>query len=163
MNPELHLRISAVLETVSDPEIPVLSVLDLGVVREIAGDERQAEITITPTYSGCPAMDTIESDIRAALLQAGFESVSIQTILEPAWTTDWMSDRGKQKLEAYGIAPPTGNSADKRSLFGKAPEVRCPRCKSLNTNRLSAFGSTPCKALYRCEDCLEPFDSFKCI
>jgi ring-1,2-phenylacetyl-CoA epoxidase subunit PaaD len=163
MKPELRLRITAVLETVSDPEIPVLSVLDLGIVREIGGSDSEPEITITPTYSGCPAMDTIEADIRSALLEAGFDRVSIKTVLEPAWTTDWMSEAGRQKLEAYGIAPPSGSSSDKRSLFGKAPEVRCPRCKSLHTLRLSAFGSTPCKALYRCEDCLEPFDSFKCI
>jgi len=165
MNSGLTERIRSILETVSDPEIPVLSVIDLGIIRSIsvAEADHSVHIDLSPTYSGCPAMDTIEADIRTALSAAGFESVHIRTVLEPAWTTDWMSESGKQKLEAYGIAPPDQKSGDKRALFGKAPEVRCPLCKSTHTTRLSAFGSTPCKALYRCDDCLEPFDAFKCI
>ncbi|MBI1316487.1 phenylacetate-CoA oxygenase subunit PaaJ [bacterium] len=165
MNSGLTERVLAVLETVSDPEIPVLSVIDLGIIRSVSVSEadHSIHIDLSPTYSGCPAMDTIEADIRSALTSAGFGSIHVRTVLEPAWTTDWMSESGKRKLEAYGIAPPEKRSGDKRALFGKAPEVRCPLCKSTRTTRLSAFGSTPCKALYRCDECLEPFDAFKCI
>ncbi len=152
-----------VLETVSDPEIPVLSVLDMGIIRNVSENHEPLTITITPTYSGCPAMDTIEADIKSAFYKAGYHKIEVITVLDPPWTTDWMSEAGKAKLEAYGIAPPNGHSADKRHLFGQAPEVRCPQCKSVNTRRISQFGSTPCKALYQCNDCLEPFDYFKCI
>lgn len=150
-----------VLESVSDPEIPVLSVVDLGVVRSVELDGDKLKVTITPTYSGCPAMEVIESDIRDALLDAGFDT-DIKTSLHPSWTTDWMSESGKKKLLEYGISPPE-HSSDKSALTGEPKEVMCPNCKSKNTRLQSQFGSTPCKALYVCNDCREPFDRFKCI
>ena len=151
------------LGQVSDPEVPVLSILDLGIVRSWRQDENGVEVVITPTYSGCPAMDTIEADIRKTFSEAGYPSLEVRTVLDPPWTTDWMSEEGKEKLRAYGIAPPESGSADKRTLFGKEEAVRCPHCRSLQTEVVSMFGSTACKALYRCKDCLEPFDYFKCI
>jgi ring-1,2-phenylacetyl-CoA epoxidase subunit PaaD len=145
---------------VVDPEIPVLTIGDLGVLRDVrvAGDT--VEIDITPTYSGCPAMRTIEQDLAAALRAAGIEKFRIATVLSPAWTTDWLSAEGRRKLAEYGIAPPSG-TASRRALFG-ADSVACPRCGSSNTERLAEFGSTACKALYRCRACAEPFDYFKC-
>ena len=137
----------AVLETVMDPEIPVVSVMDLGIVRDIEADK----VTITPTYSGCPATDVIERTIREALDANGYRDVGIETVLTPPWTTDWISEEGKQKLRAYGIAPPE-----------LAKAATCPQCGSTNTEEVSRFGSTPCKAQWRCKDCLEPFDRFKC-
>lgn len=156
-------KIYQVLETVSDPEIPVLTILDLGIVRDMKFDEASGdvEVIITPTYSGCPAMDFIEVNIKAALEEAGIVQAKITTVLSPAWTTDWLTESGKAKLKAYGIAPPVG-SADKLSLLGEKMEVDCPRCGSSNTKLVSQFGSTACKALYQCNDCLEPFDYFKC-
>jgi ring-1,2-phenylacetyl-CoA epoxidase subunit PaaD len=142
-------KIWQVLATVADPEIPVLSVVDLGIVREV-GPHR---VQITPTYTGCPATQVIEHDIRAALDAAGFHNVGIETVLAPPWTTDWISAAGKAKLEAYGIAPP--RARDDRT-------VTCPQCGSANTEEISRFGSTPCKALWRCRSCAEPFDLFKC-
>ncbi len=146
---DLTERLWAVLETVPDPEIPVVSVVDLGIVREVS-DER---VTITPTYTGCPATQVIERDIRDALDAAGYRHVRIETVLAPAWTTDWISAAGREKLRAYGIAPPV--PAGHR-------EVACPQCGSTETEEISRFGSTPCKAQWRCRDCLEPFDLFKC-
>ncbi|MBI1238590.1 MAG: phenylacetate-CoA oxygenase subunit PaaJ [Alphaproteobacteria bacterium] len=140
-------RIARVLAEVPDPEIPVLSVVDLGIVRDVG----PARVTITPTYSGCPATHAIEAAIRQALDAAGFEGVAIETVLSPPWTTDWISADGRAKLSAYGIAPPT--------MAACAP---CPRCNSSDTEEVSRFGSTPCKALWRCRACLEPFDRFKC-
>ena len=137
----------AVLETVMDPEIPVVSVMDLGIVRDIQGNK----VTITPTYSGCPATDVIEQTIREALDANGYRDVTIETVLAPPWTTDWISESGKAKLLAYGIAPPD-----------LAKSATCPRCGSTDTEEVSRFGSTPCKAQWRCKDCLEPFDRFKC-
>jgi ring-1,2-phenylacetyl-CoA epoxidase subunit PaaD len=137
----------AVLETVMDPEIPVVSVIDLGIVRSI----EPGRVTITPTYSGCPATDVIERTIREALDANGYRDVVIETMLYPPWTTDWISEAGKEKLRAYGIAPPD-----------PARTATCPRCGSTNTEEVSRFGSTPCKAQWRCKDCLEPFDRFKC-
>ncbi len=155
--------IREILSGVKDPEIPVLSLEDMGIIRDITiSSPTEIIVTITPTYSGCPAMDTIEEDIESALMEAGF-SPTVKTTLDPPWSTDWMSEEGRKKLEDYGIAPPQKGSHNKRSLFGKAPEVRCPHCKSMNTAMLSQFGSTPCKSLYKCQDCLEPFDYFKCI
>jgi ring-1,2-phenylacetyl-CoA epoxidase subunit PaaD len=139
--------IRAVLETVMDPEIPVVSVMDLGIVRTIDPDK----VTITPTYSGCPATDVIERTIREALDANGYRDVAIETVLAPPWTTDWISEEGKEKLHAYGIAPPD-----------LAKTATCPQCGSTNTEEVSRFGSTPCKAQWRCKDCLEPFDRFKC-
>ena len=156
-------KIYEILESVSDPEIPVLSVLDLGIVRDVKVDEAtgSVEVVITPTYSGCPAMDFIEVNVRAALQEHGIEAVKITTVLSPAWTTDWLTASGKAKLKAYGIAPPVGSAA-KISLMGEQPQVECPRCGSGNTRLVSQFGSTACKSLYQCRECLEPFDYFKC-
>ncbi len=151
------------LQDVSDPEIPVLSVVDLGVVRHVDLSSDHPIIKITPTYSGCPAMHEIEENIKKKLKEEGLETAEVQTILSPPWTTDWMTERGKQKLRKFGIAPPEGSSADKSVLFGKAKTVKCPHCGSTNTTMVSQFGSTACKSLYKCSDCLEPFDYFKCI
>lgn len=152
----------AILEEVTDPEIPVLTVVDLGVIRDvIVHDDEYVEVIITPTYSGCPAMNTIEINIKATLQEKGFDPVKVTTVLSPAWTTDWLSEAGKAKLRAYGIAPPVGN-VSKRALFGAEPVVACPLCGSEHTEMISQFGSTACKSLYRCKDCLEPFDYFKC-
>ena len=142
-------RIWSLLEGVVDPEIPVISVVDLGIVREVRPDR----VTITPTYTGCPATQVIERDIRAALDSAGYGHVRIETVLSPPWTTDWISEQGRARLHAYGIAPPVprGERA-----------VHCPQCGSADTEEISRFGSTPCKALWRCRACAEPFDLFKC-
>ncbi len=151
------------LEEVPDPEVPVLSVIDLGIVRAVKViSDKEVEVTITPTYSGCPAMNYIEKNILEVLTEKGIEIVRFHTVLSPAWTTDWMSEAGKEKLLAYGIAPPV-NEVDKLILFGDSPIVKCPQCRSENTKMLSQFGSTACKALYQCSDCLEPFDYFKCL
>lgn len=152
-----------ILEEVTDPEIPVLTVADLGIIRDVKIDKalNSIEIIITPTYSGCPAMNTIEINIRATLQEKGFDNVKVTTVLSPAWTTDWMTEAGKRKLKAYGIAPPVG-SVDKTALFGDEKVVPCPHCESKNTKMISQFGSTACKSLYKCNDCLEPFDYFKC-
>lgn len=151
------------LEQVSDPEIPVLTVVDLGVIREVEYNGDKVVVKITPTYSGCPAMNEIEENIKVKLKEEGLKNVEVQTILSPPWTTDWMTEKGKEKLREYGIAPPEGSSADKTVLFGKAKTVKCPHCGSTKTNMVSQFGSTACKALYKCKDCWEPFDYFKCI
>jgi ring-1,2-phenylacetyl-CoA epoxidase subunit PaaD len=139
-------RIRAVLQSVPDPEIPAISVVELGIVRSVEPDR----VVITPTYTGCPAAQVIEADIRAALDSAGYRRVRIETALSPAWTTDWITPEGRAKLRAYGIAPPT------------RPAVECPQCGSPETEEISRFGSTPCKALWRCRACAEPFDLFKC-
>lgn len=157
-------RIWSVLETVTDPEIPVLTIGDLGMIRDVrTADDGTVEVVITPTYSGCPAMNMIEEDILRALKDAGFAKAKVTTVLSPAWTTDWLTDDGRHKLTEYGIAPPAKTSASKRTLMGQDEKVVCPQCGSANTERVSEFGSTACKALYKCRDCLEPFDYFKCI
>ena len=150
------------LYDVSDPEIPVLSIIDLGVVRDVKIENDSCQVTITPTYSGCPAMKTIEDDIIAKLNQEGLNEVKVNLVLSPAWTTDWISEEGRDKLRAYGIAPPE-NEVDKSVLFAEPPTVPCPLCSSKNTRMISLFGSTACKAQYQCNDCLEPFDYFKCL
>ena len=150
-----------ILETVTDPEIPVLTIADLGIVRDVKVSEEGTEVVITPTYTGCPAMHAIEVNIRAVLQEAGVEPVKVTTVLSPPWTTDGLSEAGKRKLKAYGIAPPAG-SADKNSLLGENAAIECPQCGSKNTRMISQFGSTACKALYQCRECLEPFDYFKC-
>ncbi len=151
-----------ILESVTDPEIPVLTISDMGIIREVKVDGNDAvEVVITPTYTGCPAMHTIEVNIRAALQEQGYDKVKVTTVLSPAWTTDWLSEDGKRKLKEYGIAPPIG-SADKNSLLGEETKVECPQCGSMNTKMVSQFGSTACKALFQCKECLEPFDYFKC-
>jgi len=155
-------KIWKLLEKVCDPEVPVLTILDLGVVREVKENEDGVEIVITPTYTGCPAMDMIEVNIKSVLQEHGYDRVKVSMVLSPAWTTDWLSEEGKQKLKAYGIAPPVGKSSDKGALFAEAKKIQCPQCDSINTETISQFGSTACKALHRCKDCLEPFDYFKC-
>lgn len=157
------LRAQQLLSTVTDPEVPVLTVMDLGIVREIRmADDGVLEVVITPTYSGCPAMGVIEVNIRAALQEGGFEQLRVITVLSPAWTTDWLSEDGRRKLREYGIAPPAEASLDKKALLGESRALICPHCGSTKTEMISQFGSTACKALFRCHDCLEPFDYFKC-
>jgi ring-1,2-phenylacetyl-CoA epoxidase subunit PaaD len=155
-----HAR--AAVEQVCDPEIPVLTIADLGVLRSVdLASDGAIEVTITPTYSGCPAMDVIGFEVRAALMKAGIDNARVRQVLSPAWTTDWMSEAGKAKLRAYGIAPPAAR-ASRRALFGEE-SVACPHCGSQHTEKVSEFGSTACKALWRCTTCREPFDYFKCI
>ena len=141
------------LDTIPDPEIPVITLVDLGIIRGVERDGDEFVITVTPTYSGCPATAVINMDIENTLRQKGVENLRLERRLSPAWTTDWLSEKGRAKLVDYGIAPP-------RAAGG--PEC-CPRCKSPNVTRISQFGSTPCKAQWRCQECLEPFDYFKCI
>ncbi len=156
-------KIWSLLEDINDPEVPVLSVIDLGIVREVNMQEEGPEIVITPTYSGCPAMDAIRMSIKMTLLQQGYPNARIRTVLSPAWTTDWMSEKGKEKLKTFGIAPPTPlQQVCHTNLFHDGEAIQCPRCNSYHTVRISEFGSTACKALYKCEDCREPFDYFKC-
>jgi len=145
---------------VVDPEIPVLTIADLGVLRDVSINDGRVEVTITPTYSGCPAMNMIALEIELALERAGFRDCKIRTVLSPAWTTDWMSEDGRRKLHEYGIAPPLA-ATSRRALFG-VEQVACPQCGSGDTEVLSEFGSTSCKALWRCKSCREPFDYFKC-
>ncbi|MBN8986990.1 MAG: phenylacetate-CoA oxygenase subunit PaaJ [Rhizobiales bacterium] len=145
---------------VVDPEIPVLTIADLGVLREVVVSDGHVEVAITPTYSGCPAMNMIALEIELALERAGMHGAKVRTVLSPAWTTDWMSEDGRRKLREYGIAPPQASSS-RRALFGEQ-QVSCPQCGSANTEVLSEFGSTSCKALWRCKSCREPFDYFKC-
>jgi len=149
---------------VVDPEIPVLTIEDLGVLRSVSATGGNVAVTLTPTYSGCPAMDDMRDDVLAALTAAGYENVSVRLVLSPAWTTDWMSEAGKAKLREYGIATPTGHAPARRSgPIRLRLAVRCPRCSSLNTRELAHFGSTSCKSLFECRDCLEPFDYFKVL
>jgi ring-1,2-phenylacetyl-CoA epoxidase subunit PaaD len=156
-------QILTILENVSDPEIPVLSVLDLGIVRDVLiGNNNSIEVVITPTYTGCPAMSVIATNIKFELLGHGFRNIKVREVLSPAWTTDWMTESGKQKLKDYGIAPPVAKARIEKLLFQEHPSVICPQCGSENTELLSEFGSTACKSLMRCKACLEPFDYFKC-
>ncbi len=156
-------KINAILRGVSDPEIPVLSIMDMGVVRSVERvGENELLIKITPTYSGCPAMDTIATDIMLALGAEGYKA-KVELILSPAWTTDWITEHGRKQLKEYGIAPPESESLDKAALIDGKRVVECPQCKSKNTEMVSQFGSTACKALFKCLDCLEPFDYFKCL
>lgn len=151
------------LEEIPDPEIPVISVIELGVIRDVEVDGKNVNIKITPTYSGCPAMHQMEKDIKHSLKHHGVEKLVIETVYSPAWTTDWINDVAKEKLRVYGISPPHKTSEDKSFLFGKSKIIECPRCRSKHTELISQFGSTACKALYQCKDCKEPFDYFKCI
>lgn len=155
-------RLVPILEQVSDPEIPVLSIMDMGVVRSAVIENNLVKVQITPTYSGCPAMDVIGDDIKTALKKAGYES-KIELILAPAWTTDWITPRGRKALEDYGIAAPLNAEADKDVLLHGKRLVTCTNCGSTNTRLVSQFGSTACKAQFQCEDCQEPFDYFKCL
>jgi ring-1,2-phenylacetyl-CoA epoxidase subunit PaaD len=156
-------HIWSILAEVSDPEIPVLNVVEMGIVREVLISDAGVEVTITPTYSGCPAMKTIETDIAEVLEEYGIPNYTISTVLSPAWTTDWMTDEAREKLRMEGIAPPQKGSADKGLLMGRLRDVKCPRCGSTETRMISQFGSTACKSLYQCASCAEPFDYFKCI
>ena len=152
MNSVSREQVYAWLADVPDPEIPVLSILDLGIVRDVSVDGG-VTVSLTPTYSGCPATEVIESSVLEALESQGLESIEIKRVLSPPWTTDWISEEGRKKLHDYGIAPPVQSNQS----------VACPRCESLQTERVSEFGSTPCKAAWRCRDCLEPFEYFKCL
>lgn len=157
--PELLARLHGILAQVPDPEIPVLSVLDLGVIRHLRfRDDGRLEVGITPTYSGCPANAVIKADVLRALGAAGFDAAAVD-VLAPPWSSDWLSEAGRRKLAAFGIAPPGTGRAGR----GEDAPAACPRCGSPRTTRVSGFGSTPCKALWRCEACLEPFDYFKCL
>jgi ring-1,2-phenylacetyl-CoA epoxidase subunit PaaD len=159
VTPEL---LRSYLQEVSDPEIPVLTIIDLGVVQQIYLEDTHWIIELTPTYSGCPAMQQIEADILAKLQEKGVANAKVKHVLSPAWTTDWISEEGRQKLRLYGIAPPV-EEPDKSVLFGDAPKVSCPKCNSQDTKMISLFGSTACKAHYQCTACKEPFDYFKCL
>jgi len=150
-----------VAATVVDPEIPVLTIEDLGVLRAVREDGDRVRVDLTPTYSGCPAIDAMRDDVRTALQGAGYRDVEVRMVLSPAWTTDWMTAAGKQKLHDYGITPPNGHAAPGRTALRMA--VKCPRCDSLDTREVARFGSTSCKALYECNACLEPFDFFKVL
>ena len=152
------------LSEIPDPEIPVISIIELGVIRDIdITNNFTISLKITPTYSGCPAMKQIEDDVKKKLSENGFTTITVNTIFSPPWTTDWITAEAKEKLRLYGIAPPEHSTEDKSWLTGKTKSISCPRCKSQNTKLISQFGSTACKALYQCQDCLEPFDYFKCI
>jgi len=155
-------KIEQLLIPVSDPEIPVLSIMDMGIVRDIEIDDKNLLVKITPTYSGCPAMDVIGIEIKMTLDQAGYNT-KIKQVLAPAWTTDWITPEGRRKMEEYGIAAPLEETADKMALLEGKRIVKCTNCGSTNTKMVSQFGSTACKALFQCEDCLEPFDYFKCL
>jgi len=153
----------AYLAEIKDPEVPVLSIIDLGIVRDIIMHGEEIEVMITPTYTGCPAMDMISMNIRLMLSTLGFKKQKITQVLSPAWTTDWMSEEGKRKLQDYGIAPPNPKQqVCSNKLFAADEAVQCPHCNAWHTHRISEFGSTACKALYQCDDCKEPFDYFKC-
>ena len=154
--------IQSALVQLSDPEIPVLSIMDMGIVRSVEVNEKDVFIKITPTYSGCPAMDTIATDIKLALDKLGYQT-TVKLVLAPAWTTDWITENGRKQLEQYGIAAPLDAQADKRALIDGERIVACTNCGSTNTKMISQFGSTACKALFQCDDCLEPFDYFKCL
>ena len=153
-------KIWNILETVCDPEVPVLTITDLGIVRDVKINGDEIEAVITPTYTGCPAMDMIAMNIKLALIENGYSKIKITSVLAPAWTTDWMTEDGKRKLKEYGIAPPQNESG--RFNRPESFHVQCPQCNSTNTKLISEFGSTACKALYQCNDCKEPFDYFKC-
>jgi ring-1,2-phenylacetyl-CoA epoxidase subunit PaaD len=153
-----------ILDTVKDPEVPVLSVVELGIVRDATAADDGIRVTITPTYSGCPAMHEIEQEIRKAFAEHGLGPVEVRTTYTPAWTTDWIGEEARAKLEAYGIAPPSPReTSDLIPLRRRMPTVRCPYCKSLATERKSEFGSTACKSIWVCRDCRQPFEEFKAI
>ena len=161
VNRDILARARAAAAAVCDPEIPVLTIADLGVLRDVRiGDGGEVEAVITPTYSGCPAMNVIQWEVEAALGRAGFPKAKVVTVLSPAWTTDWLSGEGRRKLREYGVAPPA-RAAGRGALFGR-DTVHCPRCDSAETEAISEFGSTSCKALWRCVACSEPFDYFQC-
>lgn len=155
-------EVRILLSQIPDPEIPVISIEELGILRDVNFANDECVVTITPTYSGCPAMKAIEQDIAALLKENGIEKVKVNYVFSPAWTTDWLSEAAKEKLRKYGISPPDKTTTDKSALTGIQKIVKCPQCNSENTELVSQFGSTACKALYKCKNCLEPFDLFKC-
>jgi ring-1,2-phenylacetyl-CoA epoxidase subunit PaaD len=152
-----------ILHLVEDPEIPVISIVDLGVVRQVFVEENTLLVHITPTYSGCPATQVIEDMVIEALTKASIEHFQVKTVLSPAWSTTMLTAEGREKLTEYGVAPPADESVDKLALMGEDKQIACPLCKSTDTKMVSQFGSTPCKAHFKCNDCLEPFDYFKCL
>ena len=156
-------KIIELLEEIPDPEIPVISIVELGVIRAVETIGNKIVVTITPTYSGCPAIKQMEDDVIKKLKEAGYADVEVKITYSPAWTTDWINAEAKEKLREYGIAPPEHSTIDKKTLMGIDKIVKCPRCRSVDTRMVSQFGSTACKALYQCNDCLEPFDYFKGI
>lgn len=158
ISPEIH----SILQTVHDPEIPVLTVLDMGIMRKVDLEGKKVILHISPTYSGCPAMDMISDDLKKAFSEKGY-TAEVKLVLSPAWTTDQISEEGKRKMREYGIASPLEPTADKEALMGHSKKVKCTHCGSMNTVVVSQFGSTACKALFKCLDCLEPFDYFKCL
>jgi ring-1,2-phenylacetyl-CoA epoxidase subunit PaaD len=151
-----------IMASVPDPEVPVINIIELGVLRSVDIIDDRIIITITPTYTGCPAMDMIQVNILSVMQDHGYQNVEIKTIIDPPWSTDWISESGRTKLAEYGIAPPAQKTTDPSYLLGIMPTVTCPQCHSQNTKMISLFGSTACKSLYKCHDCLEPFDYFKC-
>jgi len=155
-------EVRTLLSQIPDPEIPVITIEELGILRDVNFENDECVVAITPTYSGCPAMKAIEQDIVALLKENGIKKVKVKSVFSPAWTTDWLNEEAKEKLRKYGISPPEKSSSDKSMLTGIQKVVKCPRCNSQNTELVSQFGSTACKALYKCKDCLEPFDLFKC-
>ena len=155
-------HIEEVLSNVTDPEIPVLTIQDLGIYQGFKADGEKITVLITPTYTGCPAMDMISVNVKSAMQEAGYHNVDVKLVLTPIWTTDMITEAGHRKLKEYGIAPPVEKTSDKSYIDGEPKSIPCPQCESTNTELISQFGSTACKALYRCKDCLEPFDYFKC-
>ena len=151
------------LAEIPDPEIPILTLTDLGIIRFVREAGDSVTVGVAPTYSGCPATEVIHTSIVALMRRHGVKVPRIERVLSPPWTTDWISDTGRKKLLAYGIAPPAESVGSKRAVLGQAPTIACPRCTGTNTQKVSEFGSTPCKASYKCGDCLEPFEYFKCI
>jgi ring-1,2-phenylacetyl-CoA epoxidase subunit PaaD len=160
---DIIARAYQVLETVADPEIPVITLLDLGIIRSVEMVNGALRVGVSPTYSGCPATAVIRASVIEALQQAGFEHVTVMDVLSPPWTSDWISVAGRDKLREYGITPPAESVSSPRSMLSGGLPIACPRCNSLSTEKISEFGSTPCKAHYRCISCREPFDYFKCI
>ncbi|HEY4799865.1 MAG TPA: 1,2-phenylacetyl-CoA epoxidase subunit PaaD [Bacteroidia bacterium] len=156
-------KIITLLSEIPDPEIPVINIHELGILRDVIINGEEIEIIITPTYSGCPAMKQIEDDILSLLNKNGMNNARVKMVYTPAWTTDWITDDAREKLRKYGISPPEKTTMDKGALLGKQKVLECPRCRSKNTVMISQFGSTACKALFQCRDCQEPFDYFKCI
>lgn len=155
-------EIRNILSQVPDPEIPVISIEELGILQDIKIEDNKIVVYITPTYNGCPAMDMITVNIKSALEDNGYNNVEVKLVLSPIWTTDWITEEGKKKLLEYGIAPPAERTTDLSFIDGKSPSIACPQCGSIDTEIISRFGSTACKSLYKCNQCLEPFDYFKC-
>ena len=158
-----ELIVRSIVDNIPDPEIPVLTLSDLGVIRSVTVSKDSVTVGVSPTYSGCPATEFIQQNITDELQQNGFENVQTEQVLSPAWTTDWISQDGRRKLKEYGIVPPQKAAGSKRALFHEELQIACPRCSGTSTTKVSEFGSTPCKSSYKCDECLEPFEYFKCL